>query len=480
MALPDASSFLLHGEERFGVLGDLLAFASPVFSAFRHANPTLPYPISSKTASDSIRAFIDACHQPLHNRPPDITWENAFDLSDLCDEFQTPVLQAQVHAFINANALRMIIPAIHRRFEAGLETMDLEMQLRNQLTEFLTDPELATLPLPCLARVVASNEKVDFNQIFDYCLGLLDKRGPSASVLFRGLNLALCSAPQICALKDHPHFLWAFVADSLSSTLVSLLNTSVKYRKFFEDEHAEVERLRAERLEFMEALDTLSTRVSSVEQTIPELVRESERREMAQTVDTLSARVSSVEQTIPEFVKQSDFAHFPLKPGPPPEGIIAYLTHKCGRNPAQAGLVAVMLSSNCSTDRLGPNALDFMTATDACAGVTHTESQWIAFDFRGMRVVPTHYWIRSYSSGVNGAHLKSWVFESVDTQGSAIPLHTCTNCQGMNGPHKIGWWTTDRTIECRILRLRSTGETHCSGNWRVIISGFEVFGQLRE
>jgi hypothetical protein len=181
------------------------------------------------------------------------------------------------------------------------------------------------------------------------------------------------------------------------------------------------------------------------------------------------------------MVGMRDFTHFPIKSGPPPDGIVAYLTRKSGCNPARNGIVDVTLSSRCSDNRLGPNTFDFMTSTDACTNHARGEPEWISFDFKTMVLVPTAYWIRSFSMNANSAHLKSWVLEGREQpdQPDWVELDRRDDTTVVNGPHAVETFAVSQPRKCRNIRLRVTGPTHC-GPWQVVMSGFEIFGYLRE
>jgi hypothetical protein len=456
---PEPSCFLVLNEERFGVLGDVLAFSSRVFAHHRRSHPSTDYKVRSEVCSSSLRVFIDGCHQLLHSKPFEITRDNFLELDLLCEEFQIRSLQQQVHTFINTNDRSLLIPSIQQFLKQGRPTTDLERQLKAHLLDFLDDPELPTLPLNVLARVITfsgriptENNRNEFDRLFKFCLQLLDDQASSASMLFVGLDLTHCSASQIHDLHSRNSFLWAFLADSFPSTLITLISTIDKYKQMFETEHSEFEKFRFEHQEMKQLCDR-----------------------QGQMIHEFSARMTTLEV-------RTSFLSFPLKLGPPPDGIISYLTRKHGDNPARLGLIKVDLSSVYSNDQLGPNVFDFMESSYACAGSGYETSQWIDFDFQKMRVKPTHYWIRSYSASNSGVHLKSWVLQCVDDEKRPVELDSRVNTEILNSAHAIGAFEIAHSMECRVVRLKSTSPTHWKGcaNWRVAIAGFELFGLLRE
>jgi regulator of replication initiation timing len=95
-----------------------------------------------------------------------------------------------------------------------------------------------------------------------------------------------------------------------------------------------------------------------------------------------------------------------------PDGIIAHLTRECGGNVHERGIVVTTASSVLKAAYAPMNAVDFTTeqvfTSDVMtkgSNVPHTRNNWITFDFKKRRVVPTHYAIRGcwHSNEVMGA-----------------------------------------------------------------------------
>jgi hypothetical protein len=149
----------------------------------------------------------------------------------------------------------MLIPTIKFYLAQDRDTSGLEAELRARLSDYLDSPDLLTLPQPFLSRVIVFSEEddCDFDRLFEFCLRVLARVGPSASVLFRGLDLSRCSSPQLEGLRSARSFIWGFVGDSICSTLVDLQTTSLKLARLAEDQHADFERLQAQHRELMDA-----------------------------------------------------------------------------------------------------------------------------------------------------------------------------------------------------------------------------------
>jgi hypothetical protein len=105
-----------------------------------------------------------------------------------------------------------------------------------------------------------------------------------------------------------------------------------------------------------------------------------------------------------------------FEPSDPLDGIIAHLTRQCGGNVHDRDVV-VVTSSPPETDKdrdAAKNVADFKVDSVFCSvrnngAVPHTRNNWICYDFKEKRVVPTHYSIRSAYArfgASGGSHMK--------------------------------------------------------------------------
>jgi hypothetical protein len=119
-----------------------------------------------------------------------------------------------------------------------------------------------------------------------------------------------------------------------------------------------------------------------------------------------------------------------------PDGIIAHLTRECGENVHDHHIADVMYRSferetitanphsgayENRAEYAAKNAADleviscFSSAYRLIEGIPHTRNNWLCYDFKERRIVPTHCTIRTNSSAPGYNHLKSWLVEtSVD------------------------------------------------------------------
>jgi uncharacterized coiled-coil protein SlyX len=163
--------------------------------------------------------------------------------------------------------------------------------------------------------------------------------------------------------------------------------------------------------------------------------------------------------------KPPNAVKIPLKQDNPKNGIISYLTRKHGGNVHDKGIVAITSKSVVNNDldnavrNLGDPTSDLSFLSAGGPG------QWVCWDFRKLRVCPTHYTVGS-------PWLKSWVVEhSLDgSTWAEIDRRTNTNA---------GSFVVSNSAECRFIRLTVTGKDQW-GNSDLYITAFEIFGTLLE
>jgi len=175
----------------------------------------------------------------------------------------------------------------------------------------------------------------------------------------------------------------------------------------------------------------------------------------------------------------------------PLDGIIAYLTEVAGGNVHDCNVVVVTSSNPCGPDHCyaAKNVVDlnsrsfFYSAYRARSeDIPHTRNNWICYDFGGLKIVPTHYVLRSCNwtgNGENCANLKSWVVETSLDGEEWIEIGHKEDNSAMNGSNAIRTFGVSRSEPCRFIRLVNIGRNH-AGSDALIISAFEIFGSIVE
>jgi hypothetical protein len=179
-----------------------------------------------------------------------------------------------------------------------------------------------------------------------------------------------------------------------------------------------------------------------------------------------------------------------------PDGIIAYLTRKCGGNVHDRNVVDITCGSFEKETRganphsgafnnepvcAAKNAADletgsfFFSAYRKNANIPHTRNNWICYDLKKRRIVPTHYTIRAHG----GDNLKSWV---VETSTDGENWREVARVEDNRIPADCRFTATFPVAggeECRFIRLVNIGMNHF-GDDRIWIGAWEIFGTLIE
>jgi hypothetical protein len=106
-------------------------------------------------------------------------------------------------------------------------------------------------------------------------------------------------------------------------------------------------------------------------------------------------------------------------------------------------------------------------------------NQWIQFDFKNSRVIPTGYVIRGRQEpGALNLNLRNWKLEgSLDgLRWEVLDVKVNVNDLCVQGA-AVGVWPIDNRVECKFIRLSCTGPT-ASGTQYLTLSYFDIFGSL--
>jgi hypothetical protein len=181
-----------------------------------------------------------------------------------------------------------------------------------------------------------------------------------------------------------------------------------------------------------------------------------------------------------------------------PDGTIAHLTRECGANVHDRHVVDVTCGSfEKETEGANPhsgaydnhyrwaakNAADlesdsaFFSAYRKKEGdIPHTRNNWLCYDFKERRIVPTHYTIRTNDDDF---HLKSWLVETSADGENWREVAREENNERLNGRWFTGTFPVAGGGECRFIRLVNIGRTHY-GIDQLAITAWEIFGSLIE
>jgi hypothetical protein len=174
---------------------------------------------------------------------------------------------------------------------------------------------------------------------------------------------------------------------------------------------------------------------------------------------------------------QFPFTSDPPKSGKMPAGgVIAHLTAKYGGNLHDNGAVEITASSVGHSDCTPRNAAD-LGNKDSYFCSDDKPGQWISWDFKALRIEPTHYTIQTYDGDPNYYHLKSWVVEGSDDGTSWTEIDRRKNNSNLTAKLAVKTFAVVRSGSFCRIRLRQNGRNHSRNNC-LILTAFEVFGAV--
>jgi hypothetical protein len=166
-----------------------------------------------------------------------------------------------------------------------------------------------------------------------------------------------------------------------------------------------------------------------------------------------------------------------FKPSSPLCGIINHLTSGIGGNVDDKNVVNITANRVCDSNPwyAAKNVADF--ESNSCFLSANEPNQSICFDFKTLRIEPTHYTIRTLNAGPNGSHLKNWVIEgSIDgTSWTEIDRHENNN--DLNNRLALKTFAVSNVARFQMIQLRQIGLNHGSNNL-LYFTAFEIFGSL--
>jgi hypothetical protein len=240
-------------------------------------------------------------------------------------------------------------------------------------------------------------------------------------------------------------------------------------------------------LETRAALTLANARITALEQQVKaqgeQLARllplEEQFRELRRDFERAMTPQISVKP--PPVVKQpsSDgIVSCPFQSEAPLDGIISYLTRRCGGNIVEKGAVRVTTSDPDDNPTYScRNVVDFESVNNFLSG--NAPNQWVCYDFGRATVKLAHYAIRSGLGGPEWIHLRNWILEGSTDGSEWIELDRRVNDAHLQDCDRSTAFAIAEPIEVRMVRLRQTGVNH-EGTNSMVVNAFELFGELRE
>jgi hypothetical protein len=217
-------------------------------------------------------------------------------------------------------------------------------------------------------------------------------------------------------------------------------------------------------------IGTLKSQTEAVRQSVSRL--ENLRGGVNELKSRLEQPPKAPTPSTPSAPKSQNKVEIPMKEAKSLEGIISSLTKKHGGNVQEKGIVTITSKSVADDNpKYAPKNVADLTSDSSFASKDEP-GQWVCWDFREMRVRPTHYTIRTY-------WLKSWVVEGSLDGSSWTEIGRQTNNQDFTDVLGNSASFAVSTAEFRFIRLTQTDKNH-NGRDYLILYAVEFFGTLSE
>jgi hypothetical protein len=154
----------------------------------------------------------------------------------------------------------------------------------------------------------------------------------------------------------------------------------------------------------------------------------------------------------------------------PIDGIIAWLSRKCGGNVVDKGVVIAGPAEN------PRNAFDYQNTTSHyCHQQGPPHGPWLSIDFKKMRVHITAYSIQANSRVPNCAP-NAWVLEGSDDGTTWFPLDTRTDRNELQDTSRAFTFSVATPRPCNHLRFRKTSGCDSPVCSNLFLTAIEFFG----
>jgi hypothetical protein len=181
---------------------------------------------------DSVLVFVNYVNNSSSGTPQ-LSPSTVFDVLSLATFWQMFALESLCENFINENIRILLIPAVNFLNSDRYHADAVAVSIRENLSDLVTDECLRGLPINWLHKILHFPEEYEsgpFQRIFDFAVKVYEEQGPTASLLFEGLDLRRLNWIQLRALTSFPNFVWSFVASSLHNTTLALLEDNAALR----------------------------------------------------------------------------------------------------------------------------------------------------------------------------------------------------------------------------------------------------------
>lgn len=258
----------------------------------------------SKYEYDSILQFSKACV----DEEPKMTPENVFGYYSLCEEWKVDQKVFKYASdFLQKNGQKLLINHLLFQLEHDKENADeLKEKLKNNLPNYIDDPNLPLLPFDVLKEVVdfaiVEKDQESFQKVYSFCLKYFDDHpdNQNCSELFSTLNTGNLPYEDLSRLTGKKKFDRTKLNDSLGSVLAELINRTAEMPKMIEVIQSKYK----EDIEKMEEREQLFNKDQQESQLLRKELLEEKKK-----VEQLTKKVDEIKDSIFPFLKKTQQYH---------------------------------------------------------------------------------------------------------------------------------------------------------------------------
>lgn len=523
--IPDTHCFV-YRNRKYPIKYDFFKYSSKYFQDHQEEiqnNPNIQltddklssnYELTDDTITDFIK-FVQCSQIKL-------TRENVVGLNYLSTKYEISTLKKHTEDYIKKNHQIFVVELLQKsETDTNFDRENCEEIISSHLEEYIHDERLSNLTIPTLYRIVAKyhqkkSKTQTSKEIIDFLFKILGKYGREASVLFSEIDFGDAKIEIIKRLLTD--FSSDFDFHFINSTLLqTLYDTNGEIMRREEQHQIEMEKMKDEIKRIDEKYQNEIKRIEESHRDEIRMQKEETQKLVSDVKNDLMKEISKLREELKSQREMSDMIQSELRPlsvqlktlqadfnvanfnvkkltkaeegrerrekeeGTPHllkeneefNGIIKYLTDVTKGNIHDNGTIEVTTSSNDSSSK---NILDFNC--NSCYEADDSDDEWICFDFKKRKVKITDYSIKSYQSGKDGHHLKSWIIEISNDGRTWQTIDEHRDCPTLNGSCITGTFSVKPNNYSRYVRLHQTGEPW--GGHYLWFHYIEFYGYLSE
>jgi hypothetical protein len=159
----------------------------------------------------------------------------------------------------------------------------------------------------------------------------------------------------------------------------------------------------------------------------------------------------------------------------PFDGVFARLWRQCGKNPHDAGLIAISANNECPS----VNCSDLLSGERCWYSSSANVDHYVKIDLKDLRLIPSGYSVNTHAIGETSAYfVRSWHFEGSNDDSKWEVLDSHTDAEELMGNNREVSFAISTTEEFRFLRFIMCG-VNSSGTHELVLRRLETFGLLR-